>query len=278
MKLKYYGTAAAEGFPGLFCDCEACRKARQAGGKNIRTRSQALVDDTLLIDFPPDTYLHVLHYGLDLKPITACIVTHAHTDHLYPIEFEMRRHGYAYAKGGGPLAPLDIYLTEKSAEVVRQTPRLHAAEDETIRINTVVPFAPFPVGGYTVTALKADHDVRTDPVIYMISKDKTMLYGNDTGYFLPETWEYLEKTKPYFHYVSLDCTGITKADYRTNHMCLETNIEVRDRLIAIGCADENTVFCVHHFSHNGGLIHDELVPVAAEHGFLVSYDTMEVEF
>lgn len=278
MKLKYFGTAAAEGFPGLFCDCETCKKAWKAGGKNIRTRSQALIDDTLLIDFPPDTYLHVLHYGLDLKPITSCLVTHGHSDHLYAIEFEMRRLSFAYASDGGALPPLDIYISPKSAEVIRQTPRLSVVDDGTIRLNTVTPFAPFEVQGYTVTALKADHDVRMDPMIYMISKDKTMLYGNDTGYFLDETWAYLEQTKPYFHYVSLDCTGITKANYRTNHMGLETNIDVKNRLIAMGCADENTVFCVHHFSHNGGLIHDELVPVAAEHGFIVSYDTMEVEF
>ncbi len=64
MRIKYFGTAAAEGFPGLFCSCEACERARKAGGKNIRTRSQALIDRALLIDFPADTYMHVLHGGL----------------------------------------------------------------------------------------------------------------------------------------------------------------------------------------------------------------------
>lgn len=39
MKLQYLGTAAAEGFPGMFCNCTACERARKAGGKNIRTRS-----------------------------------------------------------------------------------------------------------------------------------------------------------------------------------------------------------------------------------------------
>jgi len=64
MRIKYFGTAAAEGFPGLFCSCEACERARKAGGKNIRTRSQALIDRALLIDFTTDTYMHVLHGGL----------------------------------------------------------------------------------------------------------------------------------------------------------------------------------------------------------------------
>ena len=44
MEIQYLGTAAAEGLPALFCECETCRKARDAGGKEIRTRTQAVVD------------------------------------------------------------------------------------------------------------------------------------------------------------------------------------------------------------------------------------------
>lgn len=50
MKITYYGTAAGEAWPGVFCDCELCRKARMLGGKNIRTRSQALVNQDLLLE------------------------------------------------------------------------------------------------------------------------------------------------------------------------------------------------------------------------------------
>ncbi len=45
MKLQYLGTAAAEGWPALFCDCYSCRRARIAGGRNIRTRSQAMLGE-----------------------------------------------------------------------------------------------------------------------------------------------------------------------------------------------------------------------------------------
>ena len=33
MKLQYLGTAAAEGWPALFCNCSACIKAKELGGK-----------------------------------------------------------------------------------------------------------------------------------------------------------------------------------------------------------------------------------------------------
>mgnify|MGYP003538011910 CR=1 FL=1 len=73
MKLQYLGTAAAEGIPAIFCDCENCRKSREAGGKNIRTRSQALIDDELLIDFPADTYMHFLNFEMPLTKIKNCL-------------------------------------------------------------------------------------------------------------------------------------------------------------------------------------------------------------
>ena len=45
MKFHFLGTAAAEGIPALFCECAVCKEAREKGGRFIRTRSQALIDD-----------------------------------------------------------------------------------------------------------------------------------------------------------------------------------------------------------------------------------------
>ena len=50
MKITYYGTAAGEAWPGVFCQCHVCQEARRLGGKNIRTRSQALIDGALLLE------------------------------------------------------------------------------------------------------------------------------------------------------------------------------------------------------------------------------------
>ena len=55
MQFQYLGTAAAEGWPAVFCRCKYCLEAQRLGGKNIRTRSQAIVNDDLLLDLPPDT-------------------------------------------------------------------------------------------------------------------------------------------------------------------------------------------------------------------------------
>ena len=107
MKLKYLGTAAAEGVPALFCDCEVCQKSMKLGGKNIRTRSQAIIDNTLLIDFPPDTYWHFIQNNLPMDKIEHCIVTHSHQDHLYELDIFMRKKGFANFKEPHP--PLNFY-------------------------------------------------------------------------------------------------------------------------------------------------------------------------
>ncbi|MBR2877291.1 MAG: hypothetical protein IKC01_09140 [Clostridia bacterium] len=279
MKIKYYGTAAAEGFPGMFCSCPTCEKARKAGGKNIRTRSGTVIDDELMIDFSADTYLHVLNYGLDLRKIKACLVTHGHDDHLYPYDFHYRGYGYAYFPDEEAKKPLQIYSTEESSsELLPIVNQIRKRDENSVEWNKIVPFTSYEILGYRVTPLKADHAKGLNPVIYIIEKDnKALLYAHDTGYFLDETWEYIEKSDIKFNFVSLDCTSILNESAYSNHMGIKACTDVKDRLLKTN-ADENTVFCLHHFSHNGKLIYDDLVPVAKEEGFEVSYDSAEFEF
>lgn len=53
MNITHLGTAAAERIPGLFCRCDLCRFAREQGGREIRTQSQAIIDGRLLIPATP---------------------------------------------------------------------------------------------------------------------------------------------------------------------------------------------------------------------------------
>lgn len=94
-EISVFRHGGRRGWPALFCTCDNCRRAAKAGGRNLRTRSQAAVDDKLLIDFPADTLAHMYYSGLDLPRIRDCIITHSHSDHLYPADLEMRLDGYA---------------------------------------------------------------------------------------------------------------------------------------------------------------------------------------
>ncbi len=271
MKLQYFGTAAAEGWPSLFCGCDACRRAREAGGRNIRTRSQAMIDDKLLIDFPADTYLHMTYYGLELNNVDSVLITHAHEDHFYPEDFGNRREGFAHPPEDAPRV-LTVYGSD--AVGTGMAPVAAAAQGR-IAFEALRTGEASIIDGYSVTPLPANHDPASGPVIYLIGDGRSnLLYAHDTGYFPAETWHYLETFGCGLTGVSLDCTGGLGAQYRDGHMGTEACCEVRARLLQMGIANEHTVFCLHHFSHNGKSTYDEIKGPAAEMGFEVSYDGM----
>lgn len=286
MKIKYFGTAAAEGIPAFFCSCDVCEKARKAGGRNIRTRSQALINDEILIDFPADTYLHIMNYGLDLRNVKSLLITHGHDDHMYPDDLVYRLSPvYAhYPEDGKYKTPLDIFVSGKSSKrlfSVLKRERVFRRDGKALRVNIVKKFVSFEASGYTVTPLRANHALRQglEPLIYIIQKDgKALLYAHDTGYFFDDVWKFIENSDIKFDFVSLDCTSTNRKSVKGTHMNLTACCMVKDRLIGNGHADESTIFCLNHFSHNGGYIYDELVPIAEEKGFIVSYDGMEAEF
>lgn len=277
MKLKYFGTAAAEGIPALFCDCDLCRYAKEHGGKDIRTRSQAIVDEKLLIDFPADTYLHTIYGGLNMSGVHSCLITHNHSDHLYAADLEMRREGFAHPADDRPFT---VYCSPKTSEDVKRIIQQHCLDSQNrVLLEVIEPYRPYTIEGYTVTALEANHDPNCDPYIFLISDgSRSMLYGNDTGMFPEKAWAYLQQEKPVLDFVSLDCTGMNQTGWINGHMTMDTVFQVKDRLNAIPCAHENTIWCIHHFSHNGGSNHAQLEQAAGTYGFLTSFDGMEIEF
>ena len=277
MKFRYLGTAAAEGVPAIFCACENCRRARAIGGRALRSRSQAIVDDELLIDFPADTYCHFLREGLDMAKVHTCIVTHAHSDHLYPADLEMIRPGFSHLPKEYSLA---FYGTKPVIDRLEPYYNMLAPDQRHIAsLNEILPFSVIEAGKYRITVLPAVHDPKSGPVFYMIEDgEKTVLYANDTDYFCDEVWAYFETVKPKFDLVSLDCTNcLTFRDY-IGHMGIERNLKIRRQFLALGYATEGTVFVCHHFSHNGeGAVYDDMIGPAAKEGFLVSYDGMVLE-
>lgn len=278
MKLRYLGTAAAEGWPAVFCRCEHCDRARAAGGRNIRTRSQALVNSDMLIDFPPDANMHMLVNNIDYSGVKYLLVTHPHSDHFAPLDLAFRDEDY-YAHNlteptlvlAGPQKVIDAYENYFSR---------YSDERRCKYITTRVleNYITYEFGGYKVTPLRANHMNGRDASCYHITDGKKhLLYLHDTGMLFDDVWEYLEANKIKADMVSLDCTFVTLPS-GGGHMGLDSCKVTRDMMAEKGIIDSDTTVCINHFSHNGAAIYDELVPIAAKDGFLTSYDGMEVEF
>ena len=278
MKFQYLGTAAAEGIPGMFCNCPVCQRTREAGGKNYRSRAQAIINEDLMLDFGPDTYWHTCRFGLDLSKVQFLLITHAHDDHLTPKELHYRENGFAYLFGDknnddSAYGKLNVFLSEQSRSFL--PPDIQ--NSNTLDLHTIRAFEPFSIGCYTITALTAHHAPGYGALMYLIDDGKKIvLYAHDTGFFPSDTMEYLKNTRPQPDFISLDCTGVLST-CGPHHMNLADATQMKQQLIDIGCAKENTLWYVNHFSHNGFCTHDELVPLAKKEGFSVSYDGLTLD-
>lgn len=279
MKYKYYGTAAYEGIPALWCDCDVCERARKFGGKNIMSRSQQTIDDKILIDFSADTFMHALA-GLPLTRIHTCLITHDHSDHLYPSDMLARLGVYAHLRDE---TPLTVYATSAGAEHAERVLKkeIGDGEQDRIRIKEIEAYHRFVAEGYAITPLKANHDPKSDPVIYLIEKEgKCVFQANDTGYFPEETWDYLEKNPVHIDFVTFDNTATSifaDNNQMDGHMNFSTVINVRNRLHNMGLIDAGTICAVSHFSHNGLCGYDELIEIGRKEGLIVAYDGLEIE-
>lgn len=278
MKIKYYGTGASEGIPSLFCKCKVCTEAIKNGGRDIRSRSQALIDDKILVDFPPDTFMHIVRDGLDLQSIHTCIVTHSHSDHLYTSDIWARKTMVSPVLDDEG-TPLTFYATSVGYEQINDLVTAHDLDKEK-RVEAVLikAFEPFEAEGYRITPIRADHSPNTDPVLFIIEKDgKAIFYGNDTGRLPEETVEYLKKCGKHFDLVSLDCTnGFGKGD--KFHMNFAACCDTRDMLCGFGLCDESTKWVLTHLCHNCGGSRQELEAEAERLGFTAAYDSLILEF
>lgn len=271
MKIHVLGTAAAEGFPNPHCRCEPCERARKLGGRNMRSRSSVIVDDIIKIDYPADSLFHAWRDQIDYGKIEHLLFTHTHYDHFFPEDLYNRVEGYSH----GCASPLHIYGNDAA---ISQTYKAVPARSERYAFHRLLPFQTVALGSFRATALLADHNPLETCYLYYIEKDgKALLHGHDTGWFPEETWSWLEGKK--INMALLDCTNgqLTTDKRERNHMNVETVREVKRRLREGGQIDDQSQLFATHFSHNCGLLHEDLVRIFAPDGIQVAYDGMVVQ-
>ena len=278
MKIRYLGTAAAEGFPAVFCNCAACKAARKDIGRELRTRSQMLVNEDLLIDFPPESYYHAMRFGVDLSAVRTLLVTHSHTDHFYAQEFVNR--GYKFAEGMASES-LDIYGNSEVLSVYEESTRreMRDAVREHIHLHCIRPFDSVWAGGYEIFVLPAHHPPKEEALLYGIRKGKkALLYLNDTGAVSDESMRFLEENNFCADFVSMDCTFADDiGPHSERHMGFAENEKLRDRLLKNHLISPDAQYYVTHFSHNSIPLRERIEAEASRRGFTAAYDGLEIE-
>jgi len=82
MKILFLGTSAGWPLPRLGCDCEICKSKDP---RDVRLRPAVLINDSILIDAPPDIYHQLKRINnseLRIQNLKALLLTHAHPDHI----------------------------------------------------------------------------------------------------------------------------------------------------------------------------------------------------
>lgn len=271
LKYTFLGTAAAEGWPGLFCNCSSCQKAQASGGKNLRLRTSALINDDMLCDLSPDLLTHKMRYNINMQRIKNLLITHTHQDHFNP-----QMLNYNTASFSTSPVPLNIFCSEYTKRQLLSFKYENANALNDVIITSLSEFETLPIpGGYRITALPAQHSA-PESYLYLIEKDgMTIFYCNDT-YLLPDnTLEYLKKVK--IDIASFDATmGIRKHGYK-RHLSFHDIVELVQTLKGFGACDRNTLFAATHFSHFIDMSHEQIENFFRQHDIITAYDGLTLE-
>jgi phosphoribosyl 1,2-cyclic phosphate phosphodiesterase len=269
MRLIFLGTAAAEGYPGVFCSCEYCSQACLLGGKNLRFRSALLVNQDLLIDFGPDIQASALRYSQSLWGVTTGLVTHAHSDHFYLGNFMMRADAFT---GKLPPPTLHLYGSLDVAGILNESFPEQAVVH--VEVHTVRAFESWQSGDYSITAYRAFHAVDSLEALFYSLDDgnHAILYATDTGSFPEDTRQALVGRS--FDVIILEET-MGDGNYE-QHLGFDTFLEQVDWIRTAGLLRPGGRVVATHFSHSGNPLHDDLEAILNPHDVEVAYDGMEI--
>jgi len=272
MTVQILGTAAAEGIPALGCNCEVCRTARERGGKNIRSRSGALIDNILKIDFGPDTLYHIHRERLNPTDWRFLVFTHSHHDHCAGEELQYLLPGFAPPETARNLRIFG------NATVKAKVESIVAYTGLRLECTPIRAFERYTLGDYTLIPVRATHmtEVPDEEVLNLIIErdGRRLLYACDTGWYPSETWEFLASIE--LNLLILECSfGFQASNYK-GHLDFDGCLEVVQRMRKQGTLRADSRVVLTHFSHNGGALHEELEARAAPYGIQIGWDGMQL--
>ncbi len=267
MRILLQGTGAADGIPAFFDDSRVSRHALANGGKDIRTRSAALIDGHLKLDFGPDTFSQAIRDRISPRDWSAVIFTHTHDDHFCRAELQYMLHSFTPHF----FAPIPFYGNETIvAKLIERYP------EWPFEIIATHSFEPFQEGDYKVTPIAAFHKLDEDCHNLIIQDgNSTFLYGTDTGYWREPTWEFLSDYR--LDGMVIESTdGFVRSGYH-GHMDCALVIQTTDRLREMGVLADKTPVVTTHHCHLGDATHAELEAHFAPHGITPGFDGMIID-
>ena len=116
--------------------------------------------------------------GVDVKTLSAVLVTHEHSDHTFGLSVLLK-------KSGAP-----VYATEGTAVAIRIDKKRKKNLATHPAFHPVTPFQPFQIGTLRITPVPVKHDTAA-PVFYRLEgRDRIFALMTDTGFVTDEMKPY----------------------------------------------------------------------------------------
>lgn len=267
MQIRLLGTGGADGIPGFCSNSRVSCVARREGGKEIRSRASAIVDQGLKIDLPPDTYFQLTQNCLSATDWTALVFTHSHEDHFAVGELQYGLYPFtedeflSYAIYG------NAAICDGIAERYPNWP---------IECVLTKSFEPFKHMNYVITPFEANHADDEDSQNLLIeSGGKTLIYATDTGIWPTESWEFLVGYRA--DALVIECTnGFVESGY-AGHLNVAGVKQVVTRLRDQGTLSDTSQVITTHHSHQGEATYEELRSALAADRIVAGYDGQLIE-
>lgn len=283
------GTGGGECIPALFCDCEVCRRARRLGGREIRTRTDFMIDEQSMIDFGPDVYSQCVSSGVDLLRLKNIFLTHFHDDHISLENLIMRHSGKVKGE-----FPVRIWGSPQALDAIVKEGlpfyRIHGWDGapnyfSSYEFCPIEPYRTYEIDGMSVTPVPAAHGGYAQSELgynYIVKNKagKTFLYAADTGWYEKETWQFFKEWGGSFDFLVMECTyGDHEIDdYAEGHLDFKNLRYVLQRLEEYGCMKRKTPVYLTHICHLNRTFGEDIHRRFADEGWNVTagYDGMRV--
>ena len=234
----------------------------------------AIIDDALAIDFGPDAFAAALKYNVDLTSLAHVLITHSHQDHLSTFLLAMKRFPYSMCSG----EPLNVYGNAKCMELLRRELDAGACGQTELRLTELRPEEEIEIGDFRVRCVPAVHATAFEDetaLNFVVMRDASAIfYGLDSGWYGERAWACLAEER--VDCVVLDCTSGRLGIQYNDHMGIEENVRMADRLRELGILRVDGAVIASHFSHNGLVTYSRDSTVFQEHGLVMGYDGLEV--
>lgn len=257
MKILFLGTSAGWPLPRLGCNCPICQSKDP---RDVRLRPAVLVNDSILIDAPPDIYhqlTRIKNYKSRIKDLKTLILTHAHPDHI--LGFYDLTHLYNREE-----KQLKLIVTREVLNGLQQIYRypLHPFKPEIVSPKELIQVDNLKISLYPVP--------HNNSVCYAVK-----MKGEKIFIYIPDLKRLPKNERKQFKEVSLlvlDGSSLGKRGQTRIHQSIEEGVRLAKEL--------KPKFC--YFTHIGHITgtHQELEQYVQKNGgknFHIAYDGLELK-